>query len=424
MKPRSSSCDVSRFSCRGSVLLLALFLVVLFGLFVGIQAVAVTGVLKSGVALRVAAGRESIVRTLGHVAEESILSGVEGYPDVAVSREQRMKALLEKLCPRGWKLSVESAGRVGADAVPGFPWQCLPAKEGGVNHHALVWARAGQARWIGASYHAGAEDTVQFIAHPTIPDSGPSVRVRYDVCSVSVPLLRPGFHRYQLPEDFGDTMGGDLGLDWHFRPRASEAAAYAKLFSKTWLREATLWTGPWSVQTVHEEKTTSFILDGFAMHGSEASMDLSKAGTGEFAGERRASALICLLLDRPGTVLRLFESDPDPLAAPLMVFVVGGVDAGIRLSLESVSRPIVLVGCNAIFSCVGPVHWAGALIVGPGSRFDALPEVLHAAHISLPYLQPDVPGLFGDYPWNLRLHEVSPHVVQALVSPPKVENIL
>lgn len=217
---------------------------------------------------------------------------------------------------------------------------------------------------------------------------------------LAVPLTRFPVAAYELPHEIGTSAGVvrsvatdqpfglmpardaafrlDLQsspgvLPYHYRRRATLAAAYQYVFSNAFITRLVEYAG-----------VTHFVdlagatplpqLDGLTVSGTAAEWDLARAGTGRLSGVELARDAAVIVAEQSGCRVRLHDSGGASSSPAMFVLLLGPSDPArgpLAVRLESISRPVVVVGCNVAVELAPGMAVDGALLLDPASTLVA-----------------------------------------------------
>jgi len=385
---RSPQAAALASSKRGFIALLVLLFVAFFGVLAGLQSLTILGLCGAGRGFDAGLERLLLERQLQCAVEESVLEQWEARHESPRGFEADLSSRLAMLAVSGVDLTAEAP-----IVAPFFP---ADFTEGGAPLDVapptgLLLSRCGPElrRLCGSLVSEGPATGVTVRGAGLAWPGNDTASFKFEYTVLRVPVLAMGLLAYDLPDELGrpvpgsaplvftgglarerdaarrgDLVGSGTGLPFQFRRRASIAAGLARVFSKDFVDSAARLAGPCLLHRLDLPQAETAQWSGLARQADGASLDLSLAGRGSFAGLSRSGDLLVLATSFPGQVLRLQDSGPVS-GQPLVLLIVGNGTQQVQLG--DCRRPVLLIACKVDILPMGGV-WAGGLMLGPGCR--------------------------------------------------------
>ncbi len=263
---------------------------------------------------------------------------------------------------------------------------------------------------------------------------------------IAVPLTRVAKMAYELPGELGALpeadasvqVSGSLGLvpsrdaasigstqavsdalPYHFRRKASIAAAYEYLFSQSSVERLALYAGPAHILDLDQEPTDIPRLDGYSRTAEVVELDLGVMGRGRWGSIDCVKPVVMVSSGKEGIVLKLRDSAPAVQRQPMVLVLMGTAKTPFLVEISSVSRPVILLGFNLLLRATAETNWSGALFLDPRCSLSVGQGVVHVAHFSYAAgaTQVAASSVVADLPLNSALEQMAPRVIHAAVAP-------
>jgi hypothetical protein len=244
------------------------------------------------------------------------------------------------------------------------------------------------------------EIAFEFASERTVLDVSRIYRSRVTAQLVAVPLTRFPISAYELPSDLGSGAGAiPMGpesqlpagivpardpaflaalqarpgtLPYHYRRRASLAASYQYLFSQAFIDRVAEYAGVTHFRDL--DNSGSATLSGMVSAGAQTTWDLGVAGDGTYQTIHDTRDAAVVFTRVAGKAIRLRDSLGRTDASGFFVLLLGPADKAtgpLDVILESISRPVVIVGANIRVTAVPGTGISGALFLDPSSAITA-----------------------------------------------------
>lgn len=158
-------------------------------------------------------------------------------------------------------------------------------------------------------------------------------------------------------------------LSYHYRRRATLAAAYQYVFSQRYIDRVAEYAGITHYHDLAAGGGTA-VLAGMSRVGTAASWDLGVAGSGTYDTVTMARDAAVLFTEEAGHALRLHDTVGNTGASAMLILALGPSNrqmGPLTLKLATIARPVVIVGYNVRVIAAAGVAVNGALFLDPAS---------------------------------------------------------
>ncbi len=253
---------------------------------------------------------------------------------------------------------------------------------------------------VGPRVAAYPEATFEFASERTVLDATRTYRTQVKARLMAVPLTRFPIAAYDLPVEIGRTDAApviapspdsprglvpsrdaafvpDLQaqkgvLPYHYRRRATLAAAYQYLFSQLFVDRVAEYAGITHFHDLDAASGTA-TLAGMSTAGLVTSWDLALAGSGTYGTVTLIKDAAVVFTEEIGKTIRLSDSVGSTATSPLFLLILGPADSGtgpLTVELTTIARPIVIVGYNIRVIAGAGTALNGALFLDPTSTMN------------------------------------------------------
>jgi hypothetical protein len=253
------------------------------------------------------------------------------------------------------------------------------------------------ALMVGTRVAAYPEIDFEFGSERTVLDVTRTYRTQVRAKLLAVPLTRFAIAAYDLPTEIGSTAGapsprpasnlpaglvpvrdvasvadlqGQAGvLPYHYRRRATLAAAYQYVFSQAYLDRVAEYAGITHYRNLDVVSGTA-TLAGMSQFGATTNWDIGTAGDGTYGTVTLARDAAVVFTEHAGNTLRLYDSVGSGNSTALLLVLLGPADAAVgalTVDISSIARPVVIIGYNVRVTASANVAINGALFLDPAS---------------------------------------------------------
>lgn len=399
-------------SASGYILVLFVVLLAFVSVLASMQVLVLTSVATTSRAYDAyEQGATELVR-LEHAVAESVLA----QRQIAVATPTRsltdeLGARLAELSPDGAPLALEQ-GPASLPQVISFPDPgALPDALSPISQELRPFLTPELGALCGPDAAEYPELRFVFTSQRVVLDTTRTYRSAVAARLIAVPLTRHAIAAYDLPSEIGaaahepvtgpvselpaglapgrdDAFVSDLQsepgvLPYHFRHRATLAAAYQYLFSQSFLDRTAEYAGITHVHQIGSQTPTATVA-GMTTAGTTTQWDLGLACTGTYGTVTDTKDAVVVYAETAGRTLRLRDSGAGNSLPALLVLAVGPPDPAqgpLTLDLSTITRPVVVIGYNVRVSAPSGTAVNGALFLDPASSI-APGTVLTAGHLS------------------------------------------
>ncbi len=386
---------------RGYLIVLFVVIVAFVGIAAAMQVLILTSVGTTSRAYDSYRQGATEMARLERVVGEALLDVCQ----ISVARSvqplaQTLDARLSQLCTGGASVIVATAP-ASLPAITTFPSSAAvtdPLVEIPADMRALLSA---QTAWVaGPRLATYPEIDFEFTSTRSVLDVARTYKTQVKARLFAAPLTRFPIAAYELPAEIGTPLAighpappsalpaglvpsrdpafiTDLQahadvLPYHYRQRATLAAAYQYLFSQAFVDRVAEYAGITHYHNLDAGGATAS-LNGMTAAGAVTNWDLGVAGSGTYGTITMSKDAAVVFTEQGGQTLRLYDSAGNASAPALLILALGPSDTNngsLTLELATIARPVVVIGYNVRVTASAGAAVNGALFLDPFSSME------------------------------------------------------
>lgn len=241
------------------------------------------------------------------------------------------------------------------------------------------------------------ELTFEFSSTRTVLDAARTYKTSVKASVLAAPLTRFPLAAYDLPAEIGSSSAAahpvppsalpagavpsrdsafiaDLQsqpgiLPYHFRHRASLAAAYQYVFSQAFVDRVAEYAGITHYRNL-DAATGTASLAGMSVSGGTTDWDLGIAGNGTYGTITLNKDAAVVFTEQAGQVLHLHDSSGNANSPAMLLLLLGPSDSSLgylTVDVATIVRPVVIIGYNVRVTAAVGTALSGALLLDPSS---------------------------------------------------------